>query len=86
MRQNTPPPPGQVFTPKGVQSVTPNLITKTLRAAVSFLGSDLGFLPSEVTACSLRASGATALLVANVDTDVIRLLGRWRSDEMLRYL
>ena len=23
---------------------------------------------------------------ANVDTDRIRLLGRWRSDEMLRYL
>jgi hypothetical protein len=27
-----------------------------------------------------------ALLCAHVDTDVIRLLGRWRSDEMLRYL
>ena len=27
-----------------------------------------------------------ALLLARVDTDVIRLIGRWRSDEMLRYL
>jgi hypothetical protein len=27
-----------------------------------------------------------ALLCAHVDTDIIRLLGRWRSDEMLRYL
>jgi hypothetical protein len=27
-----------------------------------------------------------ALLCAQVDTDIIRLLGRWRSDEMLRYL
>ena len=27
-----------------------------------------------------------ALLCADVDTDRIRLLGRWRSDEMLRYL
>jgi hypothetical protein len=27
-----------------------------------------------------------ALLCAQVDTNVIRLLGRWRSDEMLRYL
>jgi hypothetical protein len=27
-----------------------------------------------------------ALLCANVDTDKIRLLGRWHSDEMLRYL
>jgi hypothetical protein len=27
-----------------------------------------------------------ALLCAKVDTDVIQLLGRWRSDVMLRYL
>jgi hypothetical protein len=27
-----------------------------------------------------------ALLCAHVDTDRIRLLGRWRSDEMLCYL
>ena len=79
-------PLARVFTPTGVQRVTPTLITKTLRDAVTFLGVDLGFLPCEVSARSLRAAGATALLVANVDPDVIRLLGRWRSDEMLRYL
>ena len=27
-----------------------------------------------------------ALLVANVDPDIIKILGRWRSDEMFRYL
>ena len=27
-----------------------------------------------------------ALLMARVDTDTIRLVGRWRSDVMLRYL
>lgn len=79
-------PLGRVFTPSGIQRVTPTLITKTLRDAVTYIGADLGFLPSEVSARSLRAAGATALLVANVDPDVIRLLGRWRSDEMLRYL
>ena len=79
-------PLGRVFTATGVHKVTPTLITKTLRDAVTFIGADLGFLPSEVSARSLRAAGATALLVANVDPDVIRLLGRWRSDEMLRYL
>jgi hypothetical protein len=26
-----------------------------------------------------------ALLCAHVETNIIRLLGRWRSDEMLRY-
>ena len=68
------------------QSVTPALITKTLRAAVSLLGADLGFLASEVSARSLRAAGAMALLVAKVDTNIIQILGRWRSDEMFRYL
>ena len=50
------------------------------------LGPALGFLPTDISARSLRASGAMALLCAQVDSDVIRLLGRWRSDEMLRYL
>ena len=85
---NAPPhtPLGRVFTPRGIQRVTPTLITKTLRDAVKYIGTDLGFLPSEVSARSLRAAGAMALLVSNVDTDIIQLLGRWRSDEMFRYL
>ncbi len=66
--------------------VTPSVLTATLRDCVQYLGPDLGFLPSEVSARSLRAARATALLLARVDTDVIRLIGRWRSDKMLRYL
>lgn len=61
-------------------------ITNELRLAAAVLGPALGFLPKHVSARSLRASGAMALLCANVDTDKIRLIGRWRSDEMLRYL
>ena len=67
-------------------SVQPSAITSALRAAVQFLGPSLGFLPQDVSARCLRAAGVNALLCAQVDTDVIRLLGRWRSDEMLRYL
>lgn len=66
--------------------VTSSFITNTLRDAVAFLGPQLGFLPSDVSARCLRAAGATALLLSKVDSDVIRLIGRWRSDEMLRYL
>ena len=66
--------------------VCPSDITKTLQTNVQALGPALGFLPSDVSARCLRAAGANALLCANVDPDVIRLLGRWRSDEMLRYL
>ena len=66
--------------------IKPALITDAIRLAVTFLGPSLGFLPTDVTARCLRAAGANALLCAGIDTDVIRLLGRWRSDEMLRYL
>ena len=66
--------------------VTPTMITTALRTSTTALGPTLGFLPSDISARSLRAAGAMALLCAQVDTDVIRLLGRWRSDEMLRYL
>jgi integrase len=66
--------------------VKPADISAVLRLAVAILGTGLGFAPKDVSARSLRASGAMALLCARVDTDVIKLLGRWRSDEMLRYL
>ena len=79
-------PLARAFTPRGPQPVTPSLITETLRHAVIYLGHSLGFLPDDISARCLRAAGANALLCANVDTDIIRLLGRWRSDEMLRYL
>jgi hypothetical protein len=66
--------------------VTPKDITITMQASVRALGSAIGFTPKEVSARSLRAAGAMALLCAHVDSDTIKLLGRWRSDEMLRYL
>ena len=68
------------------QAVTTDMLTKELRAAISTLGPVVGLHPAEISIRSLRASGAMALLCAHVDTDRIRLLGRWRSDEMLRYL
>ncbi len=50
------------------------------------MGPSYGITPHEISIRSLRASGAMSLLCAKVDTDMIRLMGRWRSDEMLRYL
>ena len=85
---NAPPttPLSKVYGPRGLVSVKPSDITEAIRLAVTYLGPSLGFLPQDVTARCLRAAGANALLCAGVDTDIIRLLGRWRSDEMLRYL
>ena len=67
--------------------ISPADITNILRTAVTTLGpSNLGFLVKDISARCLRAAGAMALLCAHVDSDLIRLLGRWRSDQMLRYL
>jgi hypothetical protein len=66
--------------------ITPADLTTTLRVAVRLIGLQYGFLPEDISARSLRAAGAMALLCASIDSDRIRLLGRWRSDEMLRYL
>jgi hypothetical protein len=68
-------------------SVTASAITTTLKAMVTQLGpATLGFLATDVSPRSLRAAGAMALFCARVDSDTIKLIGRWRSDEMLRYL
>jgi hypothetical protein len=61
-------------------------LTNQLRLTIRTIGHHYGLTPQDITVRSLRASGAMALLCARVDTDTIRLLGRWRSDEMLRYL
>ena len=75
------------MTPKGsCKHVTPIMITKVLKGAVSLSGENLGFLPKDVSARSLRATGAMALLCSGIDTDIIRLIGRWRGYEMLRYI
>jgi len=61
-------------------------ITASLRMATAAVGHTMGFAPGDISACSLRASGAMALLCADVDPDMIRLLGRWKSDTMFHYL
>jgi hypothetical protein len=66
--------------------VTATYLTNRIREAVTTWGLGRGFLPSKVLACCLHAAGATAFLLAQVDPDIIRFIGRWRSDELLRYL
>jgi hypothetical protein len=68
------------------QTVTSAQITQTLRFSLLHFGDTLGITPADISARSLRATGAMALLCARVDHDTIRLIGRWRSDKMLRYL
>ena len=85
---NAPPgsPLGKYFVHGAWHDLKPKDITTDLRHAVSILGSSIGLVPSDVSARSLRATGAMALLCADIDHDRIKLVGRWRSDEMIRYL
>lgn len=66
--------------------VKSSFITNGLRYAAKDLQQLSGIDPFLLSARSLRPGGATALLCAGIDSDVIKLLGRWKSDAMFRYL
>jgi len=73
--------------PTTTKFVNPAGVKEALRGGLIVYGADrVEIKPSEIEARSLRAGGATALLVANVDPNTIQLLGRWKSDAMLKYL
>lgn len=67
-------------------SVHARHITAALRHAARTIQATTGIDPDKLTARSLRPGGATALLCAKIDPDTIKLVGRWKSDAMLRYL
>jgi hypothetical protein len=66
--------------------ITSVMLTAHLRKAATAVFHITGFAPQDISARALRAGGAMALLCSQVDSDVIKLLGRWHSDQMLRYL
>jgi hypothetical protein len=60
-------------------------ITTQLRLAATRF-PHLGYENRDITARSLRTTGAMLLLLAGVDSDTRKIVGRWRSDAMFRYL
>lgn len=60
-------------------------LTRRIRAALA-LHPHPGYTSKDVSARSTRAGGAMALLCAGVGRDRMRMIGRWRSDELYRYL
>ena len=68
------------------RAVSSAMITSLLRSAALTIPGHAGVHPDKIAARSLRSSGAMALLLAGVDPDKIRIVGRWRSDAMFRYL
>jgi hypothetical protein len=62
-------------------AVTSRMVTKFLRKVAISVQVD-----QPPTVGALRCTGATALLEGHIPTSLIKLLGRWRSDEVFRYL
>ena len=65
-----------------------DVVTTLFRRAVTLLPPFFtAFAARDISACSTRAGGAMAMLCGGIlDSDRIRLIGRWRSDKMYRYL
>jgi len=62
-------------------------INKMIKSAVRALKLDeKGFPPESVSSHSLRAGGAMAMHLNNIDRDKIRKQGRWSSDTFLMYI
>lgn len=74
------------YSPTKRVAVTAKEVTSTLRWHANALQSQTGIKASDISARSLRAGGAMALLCADVDSTTIKLLARWNSDSMMKYL
>ena len=85
---NAPPttPLYRVYCPETIAEVTSEIVTASLRVAAALTFPIYGFSPADVNARALRAGGAMSLLCARIDTNIIKMVGRWRSDAMFRYL
>ena len=62
------------------------MISKTLKTVVGFCGPKLGFESKNVSARYLHAADAMYLLCLVFDSNVIKLIGRWRSNDILSHL
>ena len=69
-----------------LKEITNDQINLSIGLAAAAVYKETGIDPKKVTASSFRPGGATALLCGKVDKDVIKLLGRWRSDAIDTYL
>ena len=75
-----------VILPTGTRPIFASQLTAALRASCAIIGPQLGITSDEISARALRAGGAMALVRARVDLSLVKLMGRWKSDVMLRYL
>ena len=68
------------------KDTTLTMILKTLKTTIGFYGPKLGSEAKYMSACYLRDNYAMDLICSQSDSDIIKLIGHWRSGNMLSYL
>jgi hypothetical protein len=63
------------------QPMTDDFVLSIIKSSVSALGLD----PNRFSGHSLRAGGATDLFTSRISYWVIKKMGRWTSDDALKY-
>ena len=77
----------RVMMPTGQrENIMPTIISKTLNASIKLCVSNLVFEVKDVSAQFLCTASTMALLCTGKNSDIIKLIGCWHSDEMLCYL
>jgi hypothetical protein len=87
LHKSKPPTPISSFYRNGKRfAIKARDVTGVLRHAMTINFHRTGIPASDISALSLRAGGAMAMLVGSIDLTNIRMMGRWHSDAMMRYL
>ena len=73
---------GPVFIFQDGRALTRNRLVKELRQGLQEMGID----PSAYSGHSFRIGAATAAHAAGMEDSTIRMLGRWESDAVMRYI
>ena len=80
-------PLARVMTPeRSWENITPTMILKTLNNTVGFCGPNLGLESKDVSVRTLPTTDAMVFLYLGVDSKIIKLIGCWHIDNMLRCL
>ena len=68
------------------KNIAPTMISKTIHTAVMFCGPNMGFEAKDVSTHPLCAAGAMDLLCSGFHRDIIKMIGLWINNDMIRYL
>jgi hypothetical protein len=72
--------------PESGPAFFPASVTSALRDVIALQGPSVAFLEKDISASDVRTGSTMGTTSVRQKSDLIQLLGRWRSNVMLRYL